>query len=79
MTQPATQQMLVNIFGSSLQTPTNPPPDANGVPHEPPVITPTTVTPTTATTVAHGGHAAATTTPTTTPPPSYNPTNCSPA
>jgi LCP family protein required for cell wall assembly len=76
--QPATQQMLVNIFGSTLQTPTNPPPDANGVPHEPPTITPTTVTPTTATTVAHGGNAAATTTPTTTPPPSYNPTNCSP-
>ena len=31
--QPAAQQMLVNIFGSSLVTPTNPPPDANGVPN----------------------------------------------
>jgi hypothetical protein len=68
--------MLVDIFGSSLQTPTNPPPDVNGVPHEPPVITPTTVAPTTA---PSQGHAAATTTPTTTPPPSYNPTNCSPS
>ena len=77
--QPATQQMLVNIFGSSLQTPTNPPPDVNGVPHEPPTITPTTVTPSTAATAASGGHAAATTTPTTTPPPSFNPTTCSPA
>ena len=78
VTQPTTQQMLVDIFGSSLQTPTNPPPDVNGVPHQPPTITPTTVAPTT---VAGGGHAAgspsATTTPTTTPPPSYNPTNCS--
>jgi anionic cell wall polymer biosynthesis LytR-Cps2A-Psr (LCP) family protein len=75
--QPATQQMLVDIFGSSLQTPTNPAPNANGVSQEPPTITPTTVTPTTA--VASGGHAAssATTTPTTAPPPSYNPTNCS--
>jgi LCP family protein required for cell wall assembly len=73
--QPATQQMLVDIFGSSLQTPTNPPPDVNGVPHEPPTITPTTVTPTTA---GHAtGSSSATTTPTTAPPPSYNPTNCS--
>ena len=76
--QPATQQMLVNIFGSSLETPTNPAPDVNGVPHQPPTITPTTVTPTTAT-AASGGHPAAATTPTTAPPPSFNPTNCSPA
>jgi hypothetical protein len=79
--QPATQQMLVNIFGSSLQTPTNPPPDVNGVPHEPPTITPTTVAPSTAATAAGGSHAAAgsaATTPTTTPPPSFNPTTCSP-
>lgn len=76
--QPATQQMLVNIFGLSLQTPTNPPPDVNGVPHQPPTITPTTVAPTTATTAAGGTHPAATTTPTTAPPPSFNPTTCSP-
>ncbi len=31
--QPAAQQLLVNVFGSSLVTPTNPPPDVNGVPH----------------------------------------------
>lgn len=76
--QPATQQMLVNIFGSSLQTPTNPPPDVNGVPHQPPTITPTTAPPTS----ASGGSAsgtAATTTATTTPPPSFNPTTCSPS
>jgi LCP family protein required for cell wall assembly len=79
--QPATQQMLVDIFGSSLVTPTNPPPDVNGVPHQPPTITPTTV-PTTAATVANAGQAAgtgATTTPTTAPPPSFNPTTCSPS
>jgi hypothetical protein len=73
--QPATQQMLVNIFGSSLETPTNPPPDVNGVPHPPPTITPTTVAPTA---TGSTGHAAATTTPTTAPPPSFNPTTCSP-
>jgi LCP family protein required for cell wall assembly len=82
VTQPATQQMLVDIFGSSLQTPTNPAPNANGVSEQPPTITPTTVPPPAATAAA-GGHAAggsgATTTPTTTPPPSYNPTNCSPS
>jgi hypothetical protein len=82
VTQPATQQMLVDIFGSSLQTPTNPAPNANGVSEQPPTITPTTVPPPTATAAA-GGHAAGTsggtTTSTTTPPPSYNPTNCSPS
>ena len=34
--QPAAQQMLVNIFGSSLTAPTNPPPDVNGYPEPPP-------------------------------------------
>jgi LCP family protein required for cell wall assembly len=78
VTQPATQQMLVNIFGSSLQTPTNPAPNANGVSEQPPALTPTTPAPTTAVS-ASTGKAAATTTQTTTPPPSFNPTNCSPA
>ncbi len=76
--QPEAQQMLVNIFGSSLVQPTNPPPNANGVPEAPPVVTTTTVpaTPTT----SHGAAAGSgTTTPTTTPPPSFNPTNCSPS
>jgi hypothetical protein len=77
VTQPTTQQMLVNIFGSSLQEPSNPPPDVNGVPHPPPTITPTTVPPTTAASGHAAGGSGATTTPTTTPPPSYNPTNCS--
>ncbi len=72
--QPAAQQMLVNIFGSSLETPTNPPPNVNGVPTPPPDVTPTTTAPSTA---AVAG-SAATTTPTTTPPPSFDPTNCSP-
>ena len=76
--QPAAQQLLVNIFGSSLVTPTNPPPDASGNPNPPPDVTTTTVPPAgsgTPTTAA----GAATTTPTTAPPPSYNPINCSPA
>ncbi len=76
--QPAAQQMLVDIFGSSLIAPTNPPPDAAGYPNPPPTITPTTNppavssgTPTTA--------AGANTTPTTAAPPSFNPTTCTPA
>jgi LCP family protein required for cell wall assembly len=72
--QPATQQMLSSIFGSSLETPTDPPPNVNGVPEQPPTITPTTAAPSTSAT----GGTAATTTPTTTPPPSFDPTNCSP-
>lgn len=66
--QPVAQQMLVNVFGSSLVTPTNPPPGLNGYPQAPPVVTPTTVTP-----------GSATTTPTTTPPPSFDPTPCTPS
>ncbi len=72
--QPAAQQLLVSIFGSSLTTPTNPPPDANGDPNPPPTITPTTAPPSTS-----SPSAPATTTPTTTPPPSFNPTICSPS
>jgi LCP family protein required for cell wall assembly len=72
--QPAAQQMLQSIFGSSLVTPTNPPPDANGYPQPPPQITPTTAT----TAPAHSTPAASTT-PTTAPPPSFNPTTCSPS
>jgi LCP family protein required for cell wall assembly len=66
--QPAAQQMLVDIFGSSLVTPTNPPPDVNGYPQAPPTVTPTTA--------AAGSQ---TTTPTTTPPPSFDPTPCTPS
>jgi LCP family protein required for cell wall assembly len=67
--QPAAQQLLVNIFGSSLQTPTNPPPDANGYPQPPPNVTPTTAPPA----------GTQTTTPTTTPPPSFDPVPCTPS
>jgi LCP family protein required for cell wall assembly len=66
--QPAAQEMLVSIFGSSLITPTNPPPGVDGYPQAPPVVTPTTVAP-----------GSATTTPTTTPPPSFDPTPCTPS
>jgi LCP family protein required for cell wall assembly len=68
--QPQAQQMLVNVFGSSLITPTNPPPDAAGVPTAPPAVTATTVPKST-----HG----TTTTPTTAPPPSFDPTPCTPS
>ncbi len=73
--QPQAQEMLVNIFGSSLVNPTSPPPDANGNPQPPPTITPTAAQ-------ASPGSASsggATATNTTTPPPSFNPTNCSPS
>jgi len=84
--QPEAQQMLVDIFGDSLVTPTNPPPDAAGVPNPPPAITPTTLPPTAASgagtagasgSSSTGGTPGATTT-TTTPLPSFNPTTCSP-
>jgi LCP family protein required for cell wall assembly len=67
--QPAAQQMLVNIFGSSLVAPTNPPPDVNGYSQAPPTVSPTT---------AAAGSQTTTTTPTTTPPPSFDPTTCTP-
>jgi LCP family protein required for cell wall assembly len=72
--QPAAQQLLQSIFGSSLVTPTNPPPNVNGYPEPPPQVAPTTAT----TAPAHSTPAASTT-PTTTPPPSFNPTTCSPS
>ena len=68
--QPAAQQMLVDIFGSSLVTPTNPPPDADGVVEPPPAVTATTAPPASKT---------GTTTPTTTAVPSFDPTPCTPA
>jgi LCP family protein required for cell wall assembly len=71
--QPAAQQMLVNVFGASLLTPTNPPPDANGDPNPPPEVTPTTAAP------ATSGSSSQTTTPTTTPPEPFNPTPCTPS
>jgi LCP family protein required for cell wall assembly len=70
--QPAAQQTLVNIFGSSLVTPTSPPPDAEGVAEPPPTVAATTTVPPAASTAP----APAPTTTTTTPP--YNPTPCNP-
>jgi LCP family protein required for cell wall assembly len=66
--QPAAQQMLVSIFGSSLIAPTNPPPDVNGTAEPPPTVSPTTA--------AAGTQS---TTPATTPPPSFDPTPCTPS
>jgi LCP family protein required for cell wall assembly len=69
--QPAAQQLLVNIFGTSLITPTNPPPDSSGNPNPPPVVTTTTTPP------AIAGAKPPAATPTTVPPPApYNPTAC---
>ncbi len=80
--QPESQQMLVNIFGSDLQAPTDPPPDAAGEPNPPPPVTTTTVAPAAPTTAASGkssgGSAPAPTTTPTTAPPSFNPTPCNP-
>ncbi len=74
--QPQAQQMLVNIFGSSLVAPTNPPPDANGVPTPPPSVSPTTTPPASSSGASSGAAASGATT---TPPPPFNPTNCSPS
>jgi LCP family protein required for cell wall assembly len=74
--QPEAQQMLVNMFGSDLASPTNPPPDVDGNPNPPPDITPTTVPPASSGKPA-GGSGTAPTTTTTVPPPSFNPTTCS--
>lgn len=76
--EPQAEQMLVNLFGSSLLRPTNPPPNAAGQTPMPPVITPTTTTTlhTTTTTKHHP-----VTTPTVNPTlavPSFDPTPCTP-
>jgi LCP family protein required for cell wall assembly len=76
--QPAAQQMLVNVFGSSLVAPTNPPPNENGVAEPPPTVTPTTTAPS-ASQVSGSGTASVTPATTTTTSPSYNPTVCTPA
>jgi LCP family protein required for cell wall assembly len=78
--QPEAQQMLVNIFGSDLQAPTDPPPDSAGEPNPPPTITPTTVPPTPTTTAGKkSAPAQALTTTPTTIPASFNPTPCTPS
>ena len=79
--QPAAQQMLQSVFGSSLQTPTNPPPNVNGVPTPPPPVSSTTgSTGSGAPASTAAGGSAATTTPTTAaPPPSFDPVPCTPS
>jgi LCP family protein required for cell wall assembly len=87
--QPAAQQMLVDLFGSSLLKPTNPPPNAALQTPPPPTIAPTTTTSTTTTTLKSSGKSKGTTTTTTTIPPlavagstqatpAYDPVPCSP-
>jgi LCP family protein required for cell wall assembly len=77
--QPAAQNMLASIFGSSLVEPTNPPPDAAGNPNPPPYITPPTTPPAATAGASSTPGAAASTTLTTAPPPSFNPTPCTPS
>jgi len=79
--EPEAEQMLVNIFGSSLQRPTNPPPNAAGQVIAPPVIAPTTTTTVRTTTTTTKHHHAPSTTPTINPTlavPPYDPVPCSP-
>jgi len=78
--QPEAQQLLVNIFGNTLQRPTNPPPNAASQTPMPPVIAPTTTT-TVRTTTTTKHHHAPTTTPTINPTlavPPFDPVPCSP-
>ncbi|HEX4126347.1 MAG TPA: LCP family protein [Acidimicrobiales bacterium] len=79
--QPESQEMLVNLFGSDLQTPTNPPPDAAGEPNPPPPVTTTTLAPAAPTTSSgsSGGSSSGATTTTAPAPPSFNPTPCVPS
>ncbi len=77
--QPATQQLLVNIFGGQLEAPTNPPPNTALQTPPPPVVTTTTTLATTVTTKKTG--TSSTTTTTTNPTlavPSYDPRPCTP-
>ncbi len=75
--QPAAQQMLVSVFGSSLVTPTSPPPGADGNPQPPPPVTPTTAAPSVAEPSAGGTSTG--TTPPAVAPPSFDPVPCSPS
>lgn len=74
--QPAAQQMLVNIFGSSLLPVTDPPPNTSLQTPMPPVITATTTTVPATTTKKH--HAPTTTTNPTLALPNFDPVPCTP-
>ena len=75
--QPEAQEMLVNLFGSDLQSPTDPPPNAEGEAAPPPVVTTTTTPPASQTRPSESSSGATTTT--TTAPPAFNPSPCSPS
>jgi hypothetical protein len=81
--EPETQQMLVDIFGSQLETPSNPPPNEAGQTPLPPVVTTTTSTTTTTTPSTTSTHKKTTTTPATNPTlagvPDYDPVPCTPS
>jgi LCP family protein required for cell wall assembly len=77
--QPYAQQMLVDIFGSELVAPTNPPPNESFQTPPPPVITTTTVATTTTSPHTSTTHASSTTTTSTLPTtatPSFDPRPC---
>ncbi len=82
--QPAAQQMLVNIFGDQLISPTNPPPNAQLQTPMPPVVSTTSTTTTTVntgTTVKRVHHSGPTTTTTVNPSaqvPYFDPVPCTP-
>jgi LCP family protein required for cell wall assembly len=81
--EPQTQQMLVDIFGSQLETPSHPPPNSAGQTPPPPVVTTTTSTSTTTTTTPSTTTKKTTTTaapnPTLVGVPSYDPVPCTPS
>jgi LCP family protein required for cell wall assembly len=80
--QPAAQQMLVSLYGNTLLTPTNPPPNAALQTPLPPHIAVTTTTSTTTTTLESGSKKKTPPTTTTTSvsqaTPLYDPVPCSP-
>ena len=79
--QPAAQQLLVNIFGTELEAPTNPPPNTALQTPPPPVVTATTTTLATAVTTKNSSTSSTTTTTTTNPTlavPSFDPRPCAP-
>lgn len=73
--QPYAQQMLVDIFGSELVAPTNPPPNEAFQTPPPPVITTTTVPATSTSTRSSSATTTSTTLPTTATP-SFDPVPC---
>ena len=83
--QPAAQEMLVNIFGNQLTSPTTPPPNKYLQTPPPPIVTTTTTTAPPATTTTKGSSGGKGTTTTTAPvttttvaPQGFNPEPCSP-